>query len=852
MNRDSWYARRGKRLLDLFGALAGLLFLSPVLALIAAAMKLLDPGPVFFRQTRAGRGFKPFTIYKFRSMRVESGRGAQITSDGDERITRLGGLLRKTKLDELPQLFNVLRGDMSLVGPRPTVPKYAEMFRAEYEVILSVKPGVTDYASIEYRDEEAVLGNYEEPEAGYMDDVLPRKIAHYRRYIAGVSLLTDLKILAATVAKVLRLHKSVALASFRSGRREVMIKPVVTHDRRMAVLALDLLIVLGVYALAFLLSFELDLEPEAARQLKLTAPYAVLSYFAASLYFGVNRGLRYYAGFGDVLDTLKAVCAAASIQGVLAFALAGTGFPRPVLLLWPILALVGVAGLHACVHGAGHYLQVRLLGSGPKRSAVIVGVGDLGELVYQNMRSDGSVDYRVAAFFDEGRVTCGVRLHGVPVVGTAADLAAVLRRAAVDELVVAVSRDRRAKALSAVGDALQGLERRPEVLVMPALDEMLKEPKAAARREVQACDLLDRRMLPVDAARIGRSLAGKVVLVTGAGGTIGGELARQVVLHKPKKVILLDNHATALFYRETELRQNAGGVEVVASLGDVRDLSLLDRIFLDERPEVVFHSAAHKHVYQLETNVHEGVSNNLLATYHLASAADRNGVETFILVSTDKAERPTCVMGATKRAAEVVVSTFARKSKTRFAAVRFGNVLGTSGSVIKLFQEKIEKGRPLTLTQPDAARYFMTVEEAAGLILEASTLAKGGEVFALKMGERIPVMDLARGLVRLAGLDPDRDVRIRSLGPETPENPALEAADHRPSEHPAIMVVPAESGRFEGLANTILSLDILSYTAGKDVMLRALTELVPTFIAPWAPQDFRIHPAGDSVDPSPN
>jgi FlaA1/EpsC-like NDP-sugar epimerase/lipopolysaccharide/colanic/teichoic acid biosynthesis glycosyltransferase len=835
MSAPTWYQRRGKRLLDASAAGAGLLVLSPILAAVALLLKLLDRGPVFFRQTRAGRGFVPFTIYKFRSMRVGA-RGLQITKGRDARVTPLGAFLRKTKLDELPQLYNVLRGDMSLVGPRPTVPKYAEMYRGDYEVILSVRPGLTDYASIKYRDEEDVLEVYDAPEAGYMDDILPDKMALYRRYIAESGLATDLKILVATFLKIagVRLSLLEEPASLPGG--PVVVRRRRRVDDRVVMTALDFAAVVAAYAAAFVLRFDFQMDARALRDFSVSSPYALSGYAVMSYYFAVNRGLRYYASFGDVLDILKASGSAAVLLAAAAWALHGMSVPRAVLALWPILSLTAVAGLHAGIRALRHHFKVHLLGDAERRSAVIVGVGDLGELVYQNLRSHPDIDYRIAAFFDAERGRCGVRLHGVPVIGGAPALSEVVRRSGVDEILVAVDREARAKALAVVADALQGSERRPGILVMPAIDEMRKSAAPPEPRRVQPGDLLTRRVVPLDVDRIARALGGKTVLVTGAGGTIGGELCRQALLYKPRKLILLDNNASSLFVRETELRQEAQGVALSVALGDLRDQGVIDRVFADP-PAIVFHAAAHKHIHQLETNVHEAVNNNLLATYRLAAAAKRAGVETFLLLSTDKASRPGSVMAATKRASETVIAAFARSSSTRFASVRFGNVLGSSGSVLKIFQEQIEKGRPLTLTHPDAARYFMTVEEAAGLLLQAAVIAKGGETFVLKMGEQIRIMDIARSLVRLSGLDPDRDVQIRFVGLGAGETLSSEdiMADppgHERSDHPAILAMPFEETVPEELASTMAKLEILCRQSPADDLIRELARLLPPAQAP--------------------
>lgn len=601
--------------------------------------------------------------------------------------------------------------------------------------------------------------------------------------------------------------------------------------RRVLMTALDLITVLAAYALAFFFCFEFQLDPRHFSVMIATAPFAVGAYLLTSYYFVLRRGLCYHACFGDAVDLLKAACSAALIHGLVSLSVMGGKCPISVLLLWPILSVFGVAGLHAVMLGVSRDWRFGK-DLAPGRNAVIVGAGDLGERVHQSMLSDGTIDYRVGAFFDDNRRKWGMRVHGAPVLGGVPALAEHLRRFPVDEVVIAVGH-RRGAVVNAVADVLHAAQRRPAVRIVPNLHEMLNSQNRSGPRKVEPADLLNRRVVSLDTATIGRSIEGKVVLVTGAGGTIGGELSRQIARHKPAKVILLENQATALFYCEAEMRERMPGGEVVALLGDVRDQGLLDRLFQEERPQIVFHAAAHKHVHQIETNIHEGVSNNLLGTYRLAGAADRHGVESFILISTDKAVRPTCVMGATKRAAEIVVSSFAHTSKTRFAAVRFGNVLGSSGSVLKIFVEQIEKGRPITITHPDATRYFMTVEEAVGLVLQASALAKGGEIFVLKMGDQIRIMDMARRLILLSGLEPERDVEIRFVGLKSGEKLTEEliedTAGQEQSEHPEIMVIRPANRRDGELAARITNLELMSSGAGKDDLIRALSELVPSF-----------------------
>jgi FlaA1/EpsC-like NDP-sugar epimerase len=624
----------------------------------------------------------------------------------------------------------------------------------------------------------------------------------------------------------------------------------VTSKRRRIVMALDVIAVLAAYCMAFLLHHDFKPRPDMTARLLATAPYPVLAYVAASYYFGVNRGLRFCASLGDLFDILKAVFVAALASSAVILILQDHFFPRSVLVTTTIFTAFSVAAIHGFARAVSHYLYIHLLGAGKRRDVVIVGVGDLAELLYDTMRSDQALDYRIVAFCDEDPAKFGVRLHGARIVDMAG-LNGLLQRRHVDEIVIAVERGERARALDRIADVLRGTEDRPAVLVAPGVDEMLTASKRAEPRRVRPEDLLNRRVISLDASRIERSIEGKVVLISGAGGTIGGELARQVALRKPKRVILFESNATALFYIESELRERHPGLEVSATLGDVRDAPLVDRVFRDNAPQIVFHAAAHKHVHQLETNVAEGVSNNLLGTYRLARAADRIGSETFILISTDKAVRPTCVMGATKRAAEIVVSNYARTSKTRFASVRFGNVLGSSGSVMRIFQEQIEKGQPLTLTHPEATRFFMTVQEAVGLVLQASCLARGGEVFVLNMGEQIRIVDMARRLIWLSGLEPERDVPFRIVGLRPGEKLAEEIMEdplgHEPSEHPDIMVLRSENREVKELAERIMRIELLTSAPEKEAMMRALVQLVPTFTGGAGSDGVRVSPIDDQL-----
>lgn len=345
--------------------------------------------------------------------------------------------------------------------------------------------------------------------------------------------------------------------------------------------------------------------------------------------------------------------------------------------------------------------------------------------------------------------------------------------------------------------------------------------------------LLRRKEVVLDTPNIDRFIKAKTLLITGAGGTIGGELARQVIQYRPSKVILLDNHATSLISCELALKDLSYAGKIVSILGDLRDKPLMKRMFSTHRPQLVFHAAAHKHLSQLEFNVHEGISNNLVGTYHLADIARQFGVEVFAFVSTDKAVYPACVMGATKRAGEQIMSTFAETSDTTFLSVRFGNVLGSSGSVLQILQKQIDEGKPLTVTDPKATRFFMTVQEAAGLILQAAFMAEGGEIFILKMGEPIRIEDLARRLLSVNGLVPNKDVPIHFTGlkpgEKLQEELVEETEEKQWSVHSSIWVVYPKNLPVDTLSFQISELERLCVDGSTGALLNTLHQLVPTF-----------------------
>lgn len=602
--------------------------------------------------------------------------------------------------------------------------------------------------------------------------------------------------------------------------------------RHLWVPALDALAVGISYYLAFLVRFDFAVAPIHVDVFLSTLGFAYSAFFLAALTSGLYRRLHHISSLDEMGKMLQTTALTSAFQGAAVLVLAREDYPLSILLIHPFLLFFSMGAIRAAAFEGLAFYRRRLRWGAPTRKAVLIGAGELGEIVLGSLLRERSPSYEVVGVIDDDPRKRGMRLCGVRITGGREALGALLRKRTVDEVIIAIAASR-ASLVRDVVEAVQATPKPPEIKIAPSLFELLRSPgERVSLRKVRPADLLNREVVRLDAGRIAGTLRGKIVLVSGAGGTIGAELCRQVLKYEPDRLLLLENHATSLFYLHKELLEANAGARVVPVLGDVRDNGTLERIFKNHRPQVVLHAAAHKHVFQLESNILEAVSNNTLGTYALAKAADRFGAEVFLLVSTDKAVRPSSVMGASKRAAEIVVRNMTKASRTRFAAVRFGNVLGSSGSVLKIFQEQLSKGEPISITDAEATRYFMTVEEAAGLILQASSMAAGGEIFVLKMGSPVRIMDMAKNLIALSGLQGgDVEIRVTGLrqGEKAHEELVEDSAGVDISEHPEIMRLRSENGELEQLTERMLELELSCRAADDQSVLRQLRTLVPTF-----------------------
>jgi FlaA1/EpsC-like NDP-sugar epimerase/lipopolysaccharide/colanic/teichoic acid biosynthesis glycosyltransferase len=738
-----------KRVLDFLFAAVGLILLAPVFAVAAIAIRLDSPGPVFFRQRRMGRHLKPFHILKFRTMVHNAAElGPGITVGKDPRITRVGHFLRNAKIDELPQLWNVFVGDMSLVGSRPELEQYVLMYAQDYRTILKARPGITDVASIVYRDENELLAQSKDPEETYVHVVLPDKIRMARQYTRDASLFHDFKLIAATLVYLTYPDKIFDRVLAALARRRVVITAVV-----------QAVLFAAANVLAFTLRFDGAIPPTEMRLLLETVAVVVGIRMAWAHAFGLFRGIWRFTGVRD-LESIVATTTLSTLSILLAVWTLPPfyAYSRAVIVLDWVLCTCLLGGIRIARRFHETLKNEALL----RKKVLVVGCGDSTEPVLRDIANNRFKDYRVIGLVNGDRSLKGMRIHNVPILGAREDLETILQESDPDEVIIATS--------SGPGDRRQEIvdscrkSGKPFRIVPDLRDVLVGREIPEITRSFEADDLLFREPIRSNGDDLASRFTGRPVMVTGAGGSIGSEIVRQIAACHPSRLVLFEKHENSLYEIERALRLAGYGAEIEPVIGDVTDPHRVDKVMGRFKPEYVFHAAAYKHVPMMERNAREAYKTNVIGTKTVAEAAIKHGAGHFVLISTDKAVEPVSVMGMTKRIAELTIQGLQNGGPTRLSTVRFGNVLESSGSVIPLFREQIERGGPVTVTHPEATRLFMTIPEAVQLILHAATLGKGGEVFVLDMGKPVRILDMAHALVRLYGFRPGRDIRIVFTG----------------------------------------------------------------------------------------
>jgi FlaA1/EpsC-like NDP-sugar epimerase len=595
-------------------------------------------------------------------------------------------------------------------------------------------------------------------------------------------------------------------------------------------LAHDLCAAALAWAAAYYLRFNFDLPPdyrgEMWRTLFWVAPLQLLIFW----YMGLYRGIWRYASVADLRRIFMAVLLAAMlIPLVLWMFRIDAVVPRSVLILDPILLLLAMGGdrlLYRLWKEQGLFGAIKLQGE----PVLVLGAGEAGVGLARDLAR--SRDWHQVGFLDDDADKQGRVLNGVKVLGGLDSLPYWAERLGVSQVIIAMPSATHQMRKHAIDLANRnGIK----ALTVPAFDDLLSGRVAISQlRAVELDDLLGRDPIQLDDAGLHQQLTGQVVLVTGAGGSIGSELCRQIARFTPQKLVLFDAGEFALYNIEQELKGKFPQLDIVYLAGDVKDDVRLEQVFAEYRPRVVFHAAAYKHVPLMERlNTWQAVRNNVFGTWRVAACSQRHGVEKFVLISTDKAVNPTNVMGTTKRLAEIVCQGLQRPEGTRFVIVRFGNVLGSNGSVIPKFREQIAQGGPLTVTHPEITRFFMSIPEAAQLVMQAGYMGRGGEIFVLDMGEPVKIVDLAKDLIRLSGLNED-DIRIEFTGLRPGEKLYEEVlADDEntlPTPHPKLRIAkarPVDGAELQALQDWVSQQEILPDDAVRQGMRQWVPEYTP-------------------------
>ena len=599
------------------------------------------------------------------------------------------------------------------------------------------------------------------------------------------------------------------------------------------VLLLKSAIICAAFYGAFLLRFDFDVPPEYLETFFRLLPWLLVLKLVVFFRMGLFQGWWRYVSLDDVFDILKAnVTASLGLVLYVVFFHGIPGVPRSVLVLDGFLCFLLACGVRVTTRAfRENYLPMPRLRKQELSPILIVGAGEAGQTIAREIRKNNLLNKKVVGFIDDDLGKRHSRFQGIPVLGNCEDLADVCRSEAIEEIIIAIP--------SASGKALRRIVRCCEGVgvkfkTLPSVSDLISETVSVRHiRDVNLDDLLGRAPVRLETLEIHSYIAGKTVLVTGAGGSIGSEICRQVGRFSPFRIILFDNAETPLFYIQNELAEMFPGIPLEARIGDICNKAGVESLFAGFRPQVVFHAAAYKHVPMMELNPAEAVNNNVRGTRIVADMAGQFNAESFVMISTDKAVNPCNIMGASKRAAELYIQGLARRSETRFVTVRFGNVLSSSGSVVPIFQEQIRKGGPVKVTHPEVTRYFMTIPEAVQLVLQAASMGRGGEIFLLEMGEPVKILQLAEELIRLSGLTAYKDVDIvfTGLRPGEKLHEELLLAEEgcQPTAHAKIKIAQAVECDWERLNRLLEDLYQASRGLNQDMVVAKLVEIVKEY-----------------------
>lgn len=526
----------------------------------------------------------------------------------------------------------------------------------------------------------------------------------------------------------------------------------------------DTVLVVVSFFLAYLIRFDFEYESipkNFVQYIPILLGITIILKISVFILFKLYRSLWRYAG---VYELVSVFLASAITNGAMFAYIAFVDrlAPRSIFVITGMIDVFFIGGSRLVYRLYRRLVLGRVIKVDNLKRVAIFGAGDAGAMIAKEIELHPEMRYKLVAFLDDSDDKKGRKVNGIPVLGGIEDIEDVVDSKNIDEIIIAIPSAKPA----IINNIYERCSKTDcKVKILPSMSQLINETISLQKiKDVDIEDLLGREPIMANLEEIAQYLGGKVVLVTGGGGSIGSELCRQIASYEPRKLLMLDNYENNLYDILNELTKKYPELDLVPIIANVREMNRLDEIFAEYKPNIVFHAAAHKHVPLMESHPEEAIKNNVFGTWNVAHCADKHQAERFVLISTDKAVNPTNVMGATKRIAEMIIQSLNEKSKTEFVAVRFGNVLGSNGSVIPLFKKQIEQGGPVTVTHPDITRFFMTIPEAVQLVIQAGSMAQGGEIFVLDMGQPVKIMDLARNLIRLSGFEPNEDIDIEITG----------------------------------------------------------------------------------------
>ena len=555
-------------------------------------------------------------------------------------------------------------------------------------------------------------------------------------------------------------------------------------------------------------------------------------------FFGLYRRLWAYASTRELILIGYTVTIASGVLAVITIFFYSLGFikpglPRSILIIDWLISIMAIGGFRFALRliSENRGPVSKALRSGSGKNILIIGAGDAGALVVREMQKNPQLNLIPIGYLDDAEEKQKQQIYGVRVIGTLNDLSRVLNNRHIDEVIIAIP--------SAGGDVVRQVSdicrlKGVAFRTMPGVFELIGGNVSVNRlREVDITDLLRRQPVRLDIGLVGASLRDKRILVTGAGGSIGRELCRQIALWQPAELVILGHGENSIFETLLELLNEHNTLSIRPIIADIRDLPRIRSVFETLNPQVVFHAAAHKHVPLMEANIEDAITNNIIGTKNVVEAAIASNVERLVMISTDKAIRPINVMGATKRIGEMIVLEAAQRTGSAYSVVRFGNVLGSRGSVVPLFKNQIAKGGPVTITHPEMTRYFMTIPEAVHLVLQSAAMGNGGEVFLLNMGKPVRILDLAEDLIRLSGLEPGKDIEIAFTGirpgEKLSEDLWEEGVHYQPTTHPEVFRLAEEENFIDtSLSDTIDQLESLAQVGNITAILDLLDSTIPS------------------------